>query len=221
MTRVYIAGPMRGHPAHNIPAFRRAAELFRANGFEVVSPVEVGEKLGGQDSGLRAEDFVRADLVEVLTCDAIALLPGWEKSTGARCEATVAVTLGFTFYDAVTMARIPAPVRIAICGGYERTPGAVDTLDGLRDEVTEWANKTFLGAKPSSKAEHLRREAVELCSDPTDVAEMADIFILLSHISDGLDLVGAIRAKLERNKARTWGKPDARGVVEHVAEGVA
>lgn len=31
--------------------------------------------------------------------------------------------------------------------------------------------------------------------------------------------VGAVRAKLEKNKRRTWGQPDADGVVEHTAEG--
>jgi hypothetical protein len=32
---------------------------------------------------------------------------------------------------------------------------------------------------------------------------------------------GILRAKLEVNQARTWGTPDADGVVEHIAEGVA
>lgn len=122
MSRVYIAGPMRGYPEHNIPAFRAAAAFLLSLGHDVVSPVELGEQLGGQDSGCTHEDFVRYDLRHVLDCDAIALLPGWERSTGARCEATVGVTLGFQFYDAVTGAEIAPPAEIVIRGGYALPP---------------------------------------------------------------------------------------------------
>jgi hypothetical protein len=73
-------------------------------------------------------------------------------------------------------------------------------------------------ATAASKAAHLAREAEELRNDPADVREMADVFLLLSHISDGYDLVAAAREKLEENKRRSWGQPDAEGVVEHVRE---
>ncbi len=93
---------------------------------------------------------------------------------------------------------------------------SLPSLDALAVEARAWGNATFATATPASKAEHLRREAVELCRAPHDVEEMADVFLLLAHLSDGLDLAGAVRAKLDKNKQRTWGKPDADGVVEHV-----
>lgn len=217
--RIYIAGPMRGYPEHNFPAFHAAAFQFRCAGFIVENPAEIGLANHGNDPAVPGGQYLRDDVRVITHCDAIALLPGWEASTGARCEVVVAITLGLQFFDATTLERIPAPSRVICNGGYDKPAGLVDTLDSLRDEVTAWANKTFVNAKASSKAEHLRREAVELCDDPTDLSEMADIFILLSHISDGLDLVGAIRAKHEKNKLRRWGVPDAQGVVEHVEVG--
>jgi nucleoside 2-deoxyribosyltransferase len=134
---VYIAGPMRGYPDDNVEAFRAATDQLRALGHLVTSPVEVGEALRG-DVGRAptSAEYLRADLREMLDCDAIALLPGWEHSTGARCEATVAVTLGFAFCDPATGARVSAPTEIVCRGGYER---AVDlpSLAAVREAETE------------------------------------------------------------------------------------
>ena len=54
--------------------------------------------------------------------------------------------------------------------------------------------------------------------NPTDAEEMADVFLLLIHLADGegVNLLEAGAAKLKKNQARKWGKPDSEGVVEHV-----
>lgn len=140
--RIYISGPMRGYPNMNRDAFGAATDLFRTKGHAVVSPVEVGDKLdkGGAVKGLGGTDYLAADIVAIFGlsapngkggklphCDAICLLPGWEKSVGARCEAAIAVSLGFTFYDAQGN-KIAAPEQIVIRGGYERP---VELPDGM------------------------------------------------------------------------------------------
>lgn len=221
--RIYVAGPMRGYPEHNFPAFNAAAERFRAAGWDVRNPVEIGAALCANDPNTPGGAYLRADLREVIDCAAVALLPGWEASVGARCEVVVAVTIGLAFYDAVTMEPMAAPDRIVCHGGYERPPGAVDTLDGLADEIGAWQRATFPRATPHSVTEHLRREAEELCRTPTDAEEIADVFMLVvgAARAAGHDLAAAARAKLEKNKRRVWGTPDADGVVEHVAEGAA
>lgn len=213
--RIYIAGPMRGYPEHNVPAFDAAAARFRAAGWRVVSPVEVSEALG---AGLQPEAYVAEDIKLLVGCRAIALLPGWEASTGARCEATVALTLGHAFYDAITGLEMERPERIHVCGGYEREPGEAESLDALMPEIRAFQISTFPKATPSSIAEHLRREAEELVRNPADLEEMADIFTLLVGAAGSRDLAAAVRAKLRKNLQRKWGQPDADGVVEHVAE---
>lgn len=52
------------------------------------------------------------------------------------------------------------------------------------------------------------------------MAEAADVFLLLLHFShrSGFSLMDEARRKLEINKRRQWGEPDAEGVVEHVRE---
>lgn len=107
--RVYLAGPMRGIKDFNFPAFHAAAVELRAKGYEVFNPAEHDEENHGKGFNLSAtgdlKDIAHTpfDLRETLEKDlswiaqnatAIALLPGWEKSKGARAESALAYALG-------------------------------------------------------------------------------------------------------------------------------
>jgi hypothetical protein len=89
MKRLYLAGPMSGLPDLNFPAFHAAAASLRSLGHEVVNPAEVNP-----DPTMQWADAMRADIPELVKCEAIALLPGWQKSRGARLEAHIAMELG-------------------------------------------------------------------------------------------------------------------------------
>lgn len=89
MKRIYVAGPMSGLPELNFPAFHAAAAKLRAEGFDVVNPAEINS-----DPAAKWEDCMRADIRELVTCDGIALLPGWGDSRGAKLEAHIAEALG-------------------------------------------------------------------------------------------------------------------------------
>ena len=97
--RIYISGPMTGHEDHNFPAFHAAAERFRKAGWEVANPAE---NFGGR-TDLPRETYLRADVILLAQCDAIALLPGWQDSRGARLECLLARELGIEVLDARTM----------------------------------------------------------------------------------------------------------------------
>jgi hypothetical protein len=101
--KVYLAGPMRGYPEFNFPAFRSAAKKLREEGHEVFNPAERDTERHGTDiskgnvSGSIAEAeknhgfSLRVALGEDLEwickhADGIALLPGWEASAGANAE---------------------------------------------------------------------------------------------------------------------------------------
>lgn len=109
--KIYLAGPMRGYPNFNFPAFDYAAAKLRHYGHEVFSPAERDRKAYGPEieinpTGDEAKvsnpactinDCMKADTSWI--CDhatAIALLPGWEKSSGARAEYALAQALGLT-----------------------------------------------------------------------------------------------------------------------------
>lgn len=100
--KIYLAGPMRAYPEFNFPAFAAAAAYLRSWGHEVWSPhehdlangfdptVELDET--GSAPGFSFAEAMRKDLQIITMSDGIVLLPGWEKSTGARIERFVADT---------------------------------------------------------------------------------------------------------------------------------
>ena len=108
--KIYLAGPMRGLPKFNFPAFDFAAHKLRNEGHFVFSPAErdraiYGEKLEDNATGdeKQAEASVGFSIREALAADtdwiakqadAIALLPGWEKSSGVAAELALAIAIG-------------------------------------------------------------------------------------------------------------------------------
>ena len=106
MKSIYLAGPMRGIKDFNFPAFHAAAAKLRAEGHHVFNPAECDEETYGtgfntSETGsfkdIPAFDLKTAlhkDLTFIcLTADAIALLPGWEKSKGVAAELATAKAL--------------------------------------------------------------------------------------------------------------------------------
>lgn len=106
MKRVYCAGPMSGIAELNFPAFFEAEERFAEAGWIVVNPARI-DQAEGFDPEWPSEVFMRRDLRLVPTCDAIALLPGWQQSPGTHKELTVARWCGLDILDAVTMEPLP------------------------------------------------------------------------------------------------------------------
>lgn len=109
---VYLAGPMRGIPHFNFPAFDLAAETLRSQGYVVFSPAERDRLVYGNDICASPtgdlQDVVHlkfshrmammADLDWICKyANAIACLPGWEASSGARTEWALAECLGLKF----------------------------------------------------------------------------------------------------------------------------
>jgi hypothetical protein len=85
--KVYVCGPMSGIPDFNRPAFNEAARLLRNQGYEVVNPAEF------QQNG-SWEAMMKHAIAQLLTCDRISLLDGWNKSRGAKLEVHIAREVG-------------------------------------------------------------------------------------------------------------------------------
>jgi hypothetical protein len=112
--RIYIAGPMRGYPLFNFPLFDAVAAMWRTWGWEVVNPAEVDREQDGLDPENPLperpfSEYMRRDIELILTVDAIAFLPAWERSQGARIEHTVATALGLKLYDAISTRPLTPP----------------------------------------------------------------------------------------------------------------
>lgn len=104
--RVYLAGPMRGLPQFNFPAFDAGAATLEALGHEVFNPADRDRGTGFTTKGLTGHEDLAAmgfSLREALAADtwwisrkadAVALLPGWQKSSGVAAEIALAHALG-------------------------------------------------------------------------------------------------------------------------------
>jgi len=121
--RVYLSAPMTGVPDFNYPALDAASELLRSHSHVPVSPADM-DREGGYTTKQAA---LRRDLVALCSCDAIAFLPGWERSAGALLERHVAESIGLPCYR-VTESRFYRESLIGIAG-YART--GKDTLAAI------------------------------------------------------------------------------------------
>ena len=119
--RIYVSGPMTDVPAHNFPAFHAAADRLRKAGWSVVNPAE---NFGGR-TDLPREAYMRMDVALMATCTAIAMLPGWEDSRGARVEYLLARELGMELLDARTLVHLERAPRAAVLMAWPTNKGAV------------------------------------------------------------------------------------------------
>ncbi|MEG9248036.1 DUF4406 domain-containing protein [Arthrobacter sp. Soc17.1.1.1] len=105
---VYIAGPMTGLPDFNYPAFHAAEKQLQDAGYRTLNPARNPEQSSWQG-------YMRAGLGQLLEADAIALLPGWERSPGANIEKQLAFDLGLgvgTVDNWITVASKIGPHRV-------------------------------------------------------------------------------------------------------------
>ena len=93
--KIYLAGPMKGLPNQNFDSFTQASNYLRKEGFEVVSPHELNAEAGvdpskGQPPPSKVRELLKEDTTQLLTCDGVAVLEGWETSFGANAEVFLA-----------------------------------------------------------------------------------------------------------------------------------
>lgn len=111
--KIYIAGPVTGYPDGNKAAFAAAAAMLReVTAWEVVSPLEMDSP--EEFAATMADHYgsvywhrMVEDFKTVIAVDGLFLLPGWERSKGARIEVFTALSLDKLFWEPGTYRENP------------------------------------------------------------------------------------------------------------------
>lgn len=123
--KFYIGGQMSGIKDHNFPAFFLTEDRLIKSGNTVINPAKLSreflyddltynlkqlsnhidlsslvlEELTKKDLDAIWEFFLKRDVKEMLTCDAVFVLDGWKHSKGATFEVKTALTVGMKIYE--------------------------------------------------------------------------------------------------------------------------
>lgn len=90
--KVYIAGKITGNPDY-IKQFAEAEEELKASGHTVLNPVK--------NKGFSYKEYIDMGLCELMKCDGIYLLDGWQESSGARLEFLYAMVTDMVIVEGV------------------------------------------------------------------------------------------------------------------------
>lgn len=108
----YISGPMTGKPNFNREAFEEARDHLVSLGVAALVPGD-GEIYTESETKNLAADldkrhwYMRKDFAMLSTVEAIVMLPGWQKSQGAKAELLVAQEMGLQVWRYHTEEKAP------------------------------------------------------------------------------------------------------------------
>lgn len=108
MIKIYLAGPIDDVPEGNKPLFNKLeTEWNSCPRILAFNPHKIKKPKGFEPTWY---NYMRLCVPVLMSCDAIAMLPGWEKSSGATKEKAIAEMFNFKVYDAMHPSTIPRPL---------------------------------------------------------------------------------------------------------------
>lgn len=87
--KIYICGKMTGVDNYNYPKFNAVAKTIKADGHIPVNPAAIK----GSDHW-EWSDYMKAAIKQMVDCDMVFVLDGYETSAGALIEIDLATKLG-------------------------------------------------------------------------------------------------------------------------------
>jgi hypothetical protein len=161
---IYIAGPMSGIPAFNFPAFDEAERILREFGWNPINPAEMDREIGfdpNRDTVDKAflEAAMARDVAAITEeAEAMVMLPGWERSTGAKAEKALADWKHIPVYQ--------WPEMTLISGKSEVPSKAITESDGLPQNMTLISGKFATPTETGTKSGGLPKDATERKQTP-------------------------------------------------------
>ena len=88
--KIYIAGSITKNPDYE-KQFSEKEQILSEQGYEVINPAK--------NQGFSYKEYIDIGLFELMRCEAIYLLKGYEYSPGARLEKRYAETVGLKIIE--------------------------------------------------------------------------------------------------------------------------
>ncbi len=93
--KVYISGAIEHLDLEERKkAFQEAERILSSNGYEPINPFN-----NGVDVNADWREHMKVDIKNLLDCDYILMLKGWELSKGCKLEFDVATSCGIKVFD--------------------------------------------------------------------------------------------------------------------------
>jgi nucleoside 2-deoxyribosyltransferase len=136
--KVYLSGPMRGYPDYNFAEFLKAESRWTGAGHQVFSPARTSRALNYKEAESKEDlrHLMMVDIACIYSADAIALLDGWEKSSGVAVELALAHFLDLDIYFATDMTRMEIyPAELNITYNYLVTKYIYGEVDAVTNKT--------------------------------------------------------------------------------------
>ena len=96
--KIYIAGPITG-TEDAVKRFHGAEVFIRWKGHEAVNPIYIGYLITTTgENAISYGNIMNICKALLGACDAVYMMPGWQRSNGARIEHAEAIKKGLRFY---------------------------------------------------------------------------------------------------------------------------
>lgn len=171
--RIYIAGPMTGHYGFNFHMFDRAAHDLAEKGWEPINPAQMDREVGFDpyrdkpDAAFLQAALERDCAALINDAEAMAMLPGWENSTGARGEFGLAQWKHIPVYQWPDMTLIEdmpprtdrktnSDFRNMTAQERKQRPVATGVLDYFPDALVELAHCSWVGNEQHNPGTSMR-----------------------------------------------------------------
>ena len=177
MIKVYIAGAITDNPNYRAQ-FAAAEERLKSQGFAVINPCK--------NDGFTYREYINMGLCELMHCDAIYLLKGYENSTGAALEHDYARTVG-----------------LRIMREEDEQIAAVWKFDGILDtKALKAATESLAKVEKMLKTQEFTKYGEVLRGAKAAAEERAkpDIKSLMQYLDNTIALEGTARITPERAK---------------------
>lgn len=99
--KIYIAGPITGTEDY-IERFMEAEAVIVRKGHEPVNPLHIGSLIATVGrTAISYGNIMNICKALLGACDAVYMMPGWQRSNGARIEHAEAINRGLKFYASI------------------------------------------------------------------------------------------------------------------------